>query len=152
MRYGLHKILQVKVTTARSNQGHTITLHTYTPNQCPYHISTSYTLQFLRYSPDKNLKVKVNIARSKFNPRSHHDVAHVHPLTNVHMKCQLPTLLVVRYNSDKVLKFKLTTARSNVKSRSHRDDAHLHPRSNVHTKEQLATPYRCQDIAGQIRF
>ena len=23
------------------------------PNQCPYQVSTSYTLQFLRYSPDK---------------------------------------------------------------------------------------------------
>ena len=37
----------------RSNQGQTMTLHTYTPNQCPYIVSTSYTLRFLRYSPDK---------------------------------------------------------------------------------------------------
>ena len=37
----------------RSNQGQAITLHTYTPNQCPYQVSTSYTLQFPRYSPDK---------------------------------------------------------------------------------------------------
>ena len=36
-----------------SNQGHTMTLHTYTPNQCPYQVSTSYALQFLRYSQDK---------------------------------------------------------------------------------------------------
>ena len=26
-----------------------------TPNQCPYQVSTSYTLQFLRYRPDKIL-------------------------------------------------------------------------------------------------
>ena len=39
----------------RSNQGQTMTLHTYTPNQCPYNVSTSYTLQFPRYSPDKIL-------------------------------------------------------------------------------------------------
>ena len=39
----------------RSNQGHTMPLHTYTPNQCPYQISTSYTLRFLKYSPDKIL-------------------------------------------------------------------------------------------------
>ena len=26
-----------------------------TPNQCPYQVSTSYTLQFPRYSPDKIL-------------------------------------------------------------------------------------------------
>ena len=39
----------------RSNQGQTMTLHTYTPNQYPYQVSTSYTLRFLRYSPDKIL-------------------------------------------------------------------------------------------------
>ena len=37
----------------RSYQGHTMTLHTYTPNQCPSQVLTSYTLQFLRYSPEK---------------------------------------------------------------------------------------------------
>ena len=37
----------------RSNQGHTITLHTYTPNQSPYQVSYSYPLPFLRYRPDK---------------------------------------------------------------------------------------------------
>ena len=30
----------------RTNQGHNMMLHTYTPNQCPYQLSTSYTLQF----------------------------------------------------------------------------------------------------------
>ena len=29
----------------RSIQGHTMTLHTYNPNQCVYQVSTSYTLQ-----------------------------------------------------------------------------------------------------------
>ena len=28
-----------------SNQGHTMTLHTYNTNQCPYEVSTSYTLE-----------------------------------------------------------------------------------------------------------
>ena len=28
-----------------------MTLHTYTPNQLPYQVSTSYTLWFLTYSP-----------------------------------------------------------------------------------------------------
>ena len=36
----------------RSNQGHTMMLHIYTPNQCPYQVSSFYTLQLLRYSPD----------------------------------------------------------------------------------------------------
>ena len=36
-----------------------MTLHTYTPNQCPYQVSTCYTLQFLRYSPDKLFLVGV---------------------------------------------------------------------------------------------
>ena len=49
------------------------------PNQCPYQISTSYTLQLPRYSTDKILKVKVTTARSKIKSRTHHDVAHLHP-------------------------------------------------------------------------
>ena len=61
------------------------------PNQCPYQISTSYTLQFLRYSPDRILKLKVTTARSKVKSRSDHDVAHLHLLTNVPTKYQLPT-------------------------------------------------------------
>ena len=32
------------------------------------------------------------MARSKVKSMSHHDVAHVHPLTNVPTKYQLPTL------------------------------------------------------------
>ena len=68
-----------------------MTLHTYTPHQCPYQTSTSYTLQFPRYSPDKIFKLKVTTARSKVVSRSDHDVAHLHPLTNVPTKYQLPT-------------------------------------------------------------
>ena len=34
-----------------------------TPNQCPYHVSTSNTLQFLRYSADKIVYVRVTTAR-----------------------------------------------------------------------------------------
>ena len=30
----------------RSNQGHTMTIHIYNPNQCPYQLATSYTLSF----------------------------------------------------------------------------------------------------------
>ena len=75
----------------RSNQGHIMKLHTYTPNQYRYQVSTSYTLRFPRYSPDKILQVKVTTARSKVKSRSHHDVADLHPLTNVPTKYQLPT-------------------------------------------------------------
>ena len=62
-----------------SNQGHTMTHHTYTTNQYPYQVSTTYTLQFLRYSPDKIFKLKVTTARSSVKSRSHYDVAHLHP-------------------------------------------------------------------------
>ena len=37
------------------------------------------------------LKVKVTTTRSKVKSRSHHDAAHLHPLTNVPTKYQLPT-------------------------------------------------------------
>ena len=74
---------QIKVTPRRCTPT--------TPNQCPYQVSTSYTLRFLRYSPDKILKVKVTTARSKVKSRSDHDIAHLQPLTNVPAKYQLPT-------------------------------------------------------------
>ena len=40
---------------------------------------------------NKILKVKVTTTRSKVKSRSHHDAAHLHPLTNVPTKHQLPT-------------------------------------------------------------
>ena len=55
-------------------------------NQCPYHVSTFYTLWFPRYSPDHILNVK-----SKVKPRSRHEVANLRPLTNVPTKYELPT-------------------------------------------------------------
>ena len=66
----------------------------YTPtthNACPHQESTSYTLRFPRYSLDKILYVKVTLTRSKVKSRSHHDVTHLHSLTNVPTKYQLPT-------------------------------------------------------------
>ena len=124
----------------KSNQGHTMTLHTYT--QCPYQVSTSYILQFLRYSPDKILYVKVTMARSKVKSRSHHDVAHLHLLTNVPTKVSTSyTLRFPRYSTGKIFKLKVTAARSKVKSRSHHDIAHLHLLTNVPIKYQLPTPY-----------
>ena len=61
------------------------------PNQYSYQVSTSYTLRFPRYSPDNNFKLMVTTARSKVKSRSDHDVAHLHPLTNIPTKYQLPT-------------------------------------------------------------
>ena len=75
----------------RSNEGQTMTLRNTHPNQCPYQVSTSYTLRFPRYSPDKIFKLKVTTARSKVKSRSDHDVAYLQPLTNVPTKYQLPT-------------------------------------------------------------
>ena len=56
----------------RSNQGHTIILHSHTPNHCPNEVSTSYNLWFPRYCPDKMFKLKVTKARSKVKSRLHH--------------------------------------------------------------------------------
>ena len=40
----------------------------------------------------QDFKVKVTMTRSKVKSRSHYDVAHLQPLTNVPTKYQLPTL------------------------------------------------------------
>ena len=65
--YGFRDVARTRFSISRSlrsNQGHTMTLHTNTPNQCPYQVSTSYTLQFPRYRPDKLLPA----ARSPAHP------------------------------------------------------------------------------------
>ena len=64
---------------------------TYTPNQCPYQVSTFYTLWNPRNSPDNILKLMVTITKSKVKSRSQNDVAHLHPLTNIPTKYQLHT-------------------------------------------------------------
>ena len=61
------------------------------PYQCPYQVSTLYTLWNQRNNPDKILKLMVTMKRSKVKLRSHHDFAHLHPLTDVPTKYQLPT-------------------------------------------------------------
>ena len=71
----------VKVTPARSkvkSRSHHDIAHLH-PNQCPYQVSTSYTLRFLSYKPHNIFKLKVTMARSKVKSRSHHDIAHLHP-------------------------------------------------------------------------
>ena len=45
----------------------------------------------LRYGPDRILKFKVTTAMSKVKSRSHPNVAHAHPLTNVPTKNKLLT-------------------------------------------------------------
>ena len=87
-------------------------------------------------------------SKVKSTSRFDHDVAHLHPLTNVPTTYQLPTPYgFPRYSPDKVLQVKVTTARSKVKSRSDHDVAHLHPLTNVSTKYQLPTSYGFRDIA-----
>ena len=68
-----------------------MTLHTYTPYPMSLQSINFLHLQFLRYNPDNIFKLKVTAARSKVKSRSHHDIAHLHPLTNVPTKYQLRT-------------------------------------------------------------
>ena len=82
----------------RSNQGHITMLHTY--NSQPMYLPS---IKFLHFTVseiypgqhfikrqtqrcNKILQVKVTTARSKVKSRSHHDVAYLHPPTNVPTK------------------------------------------------------------------
>ena len=86
--YGLGDIARTRFYRSRSlQQGH---LHPLTNVPTKYQVPM-YTLQFLRYSLDKILWVKVTTARSKVKSRSHHDIAHLHPLINIPTKYQLST-------------------------------------------------------------
>ena len=81
---------------------------------------------------------------------SDHDVAHLHHLTNVPTKYQLPTPYSCR-DIARTKIYKVTMARSKVKSRLDHDVAHLHPLTNVPTKYPLCTPYSFRDKA-RTRF
>ena len=63
-------------------------------NQCPYQLSTFYTLWNPRNSPDKISKLMVTMIRSKVKSRSHYDIAHLHPQTNVPTKYQFSSQIL----------------------------------------------------------
>ena len=115
-------------------------------------INFLHLLRFPRYSPDQVLYVKFTTARSKVKSRSHHDVAHLLPPTNVLTKYQLPTPYGVR-NIAQTRFYRSRSLRqgSKVKSRSHYDVAHIQLLTNVPTKYQLPTPCGFRDIA-RTRF
>ena len=75
--------------TLAEHDGRTM-MHTYIPYQSPYQVSTFYTLWNPTNSPDKILQLMVTLTRSKVKSRSHHDIAHLQPLTIVPTKFQLP--------------------------------------------------------------
>ena len=114
----------------------------------PHQVPAAYTLRFPRYSLDKFLWV--NVTTGKVKSRSEHDVAHLHPLTDVPTNYQLPTPYGFR-DIAWTRFYRSRSLRKKVKSRSHHDIAHLHPPTNVPTKYQLSTPYGFRDIA-QTRF
>ena len=74
--------------------------------------------------PDQILKVKVTTARLKVKARSHHDIAHLHHLTNVPTINFLPlTVSEIQAGQD----FQTQGHYSKVKQRSHHDAGHLRP-------------------------
>ena len=95
------------------------------------------------------------MGRSKVKPRSHHDIARLHPLTNDPTKYIFPTpLQFLRYGPIFCLRFyriKVTAERSKVKSRLYYDTSYLEAPTNVPTTYQLPTPHGFHDIA-QTRF
>ena len=89
----------------RSNQGHTMTLHIYTTKKMSLLSFNFLLLAFAgRYSPNNVFKVKVTMARSKVNLRSHHDAAHQYTPTNVPNKFNILFLHLwfLRYNPDQL--------------------------------------------------
>ena len=96
--------------------GHTMTLHVYTLNECPYCVSTPYTICFLKYSQDKLLKVKVTTARSQLKSSLHQDIADANPKPMSLSTSQI--LWLPRCNIGLVFKVKGTKGRSTVKLRA----------------------------------
>ena len=129
-RYSPGKISKVKVTTARSNKGHTITLDT-------YKVSPSYTLQFMRYSPGKIFKLKVTMTMSRSN-QAHTMMVHTYT-PNVPTMYQLPTC----YGCQAIYPgkdFKVHGHLDKVKGIAVQDIAHLHPQPMYQPNVNLLHP------------
>ena len=73
----------------RINQGHTMAWHPSNPQPVSLPSINFLHLTVSKILPGQNYKGQ-GTARSKVKSRSHHDVAHLHPLTSVPQKYQLP--------------------------------------------------------------
>ena len=88
------KVLLVSLTL-QVNQCHNMMLHTYTPLTI---VPTKYQLSIphiFRYNPGQNFKGQGHYSQVK--SRSHHDAAHLHPLTNPLQVSTSYTLWLLRY-------------------------------------------------------
>ena len=87
-KYSLDNLLKLMVTMTRSKLKSRLQHDVSTSKQCPYQASTSYTSEVL---PGQNFKGQGHFGKIKVISRSHHDTAHLQPLTNVPTTYQLPT-------------------------------------------------------------
>ena len=74
-------------------------LYATSPNQWPYQVLPSYTVWFLRYSPDKISKVWVTTARSNFCNR---DTSQLHCQTHSPTKYDVSMPHSLRLCQDKI--------------------------------------------------
>ena len=109
--YGFRDIARTRFYRSRSlaarskvkSRSHYDVAQTTPPNQCPYQVSTSYTLRFQRYSPDKIFKLKVTTARSKVKSRSDHERCTTTPPNQCPYQVSTSyTLWFLRYSPDKL--------------------------------------------------
>ena len=108
-------------------------------------INSNMTLTVLNLHQKTEQDFKGQGHCDKVKSRSHHDAAHLQPLTNVPTKHQLPT----PYGFRDITRTRFYRSRSlwQGQSRSDHDIAHLHPLTNVPTTYQLPTHYGLRDTA-----
>ena len=98
-----------------------------------------FTLRFLKYSPDKILKVKVTTARSTVK-KLHHDIAYVHSTT-----MSLPSIKFLQLTISKICPRMDLRSRPLWKCQRSNQGHTLHytptPTANVPTKYQRSTQY-----------
>ena len=73
----------------RSNQGHTMMLHTYNSQPMSLPSINFLHLQVSEILPRQDFRGQGHCGKVKSWP--HHDIAHLHPLTNIPTQYQLPT-------------------------------------------------------------
>ena len=125
-----------------------MTLHSYNPPPMSLSSIKFLHLTVSEISPGQDFIGHGHYGKVKVKSKSHHDEAHLHLLTNVPTKYQLPTPYGFRdIARTRFYRSKVTMAKSKVKSWADHDVAYLHLLTNVPNKYQLPTPYGFQDIA-----
>ena len=133
---------------ARSNQGHTMTMHSYNSQLISLPSVNFLVRTVSTIKPGQDFIGQGHYGKVK--SRTHHDGEHLQLQLISLPSVNFPLQTVSGYSKDKIFKIKVTLTRSN-QGHTRCDVAHIYPLTNMPTKYQFSTPYGSCDT-GQTNI